>query len=252
MTGSPLLARLSQAGFVVACAVAWSVASDRHLVNPLLLPSFTRVMSDLGELLRQGAYVSDLLVTLRELFIAFAIASALGLLTGYFVGRSRFLSRAFEPLIGGLYSVPTILLFPLFVLYFGIGQGSKIAMGSTIAFFPIALTTIAGLANVDAGLVRAARSMGATNWSLFWSVMLPAALPVIAGGLRLGLILALLAILGGETIASIDGLGRRIVDAADSMETSKMFAYTLLALAMAICLNAAVTAAERFARSRMG
>jgi ABC-type nitrate/sulfonate/bicarbonate transport system permease component len=252
MTASPTLSRFVQLAFVAACGVAWFFATEHGAINPLLLPSFRRTMSDLWVILRDGEFWPDLFVTLYELGVAFAIASLLGLIVGYFVGRTRFAIRVFEPLFSSLYSVPTILLFPLFVLFFGIGTGSKIAMGATIAFFPVVLTTIAGLGNVDAGLVKAARSMGASNWQMFSMVMLPASLPVVISGLRLALILALLSILGTETIASLAGLGRQIVNYSDAMETSKMFAYTLLVIAIATALNGAVTAAESFVRRKVG
>jgi ABC-type nitrate/sulfonate/bicarbonate transport system permease component len=252
MTPLPIVSRSVQLLFVLACGVLWYVSTAQHLVNPLLLPSFTLTMSDLWTLLRDGVFWPDLFVTLYELGVAFSIAAIAGVLLGYVVSRTRFTIQVFDPLFSGLYSVPTILLFPLFVLFFGLGPGSKIAMGTTIAFFPIVLTTMAGLGNVDAALTRAARSMGASNWQMFWSVMLPASLPVVIGGLRLGLILALLAILGSETIASLSGLGHQIVNYSDAMDTSKMFAYTLLVLAIATLLNGIVTALESFARRKIG
>ncbi len=252
MTMPTYLSRGVQALFVVACGVAWYAATVHGAINPLLLPQFGRTMGDLWVLLRDGEFWPDLFVTMYELVVAFSMAALLGLIVGYFVGRARFTTRVCEPLFSTLYSVPTILLFPLFVLFFGIGPGSKIAMGATIAFFPVVLTTIAGIGNTDASLVKAARSMGATNWQMFWLVMAPASLPVVISGLRLGLILALLAILGSETIASLSGLGRQIVNFSDALETSKMFAYTLLVIAIATALNGLVTAAEGFVRRRVG
>lgn len=242
----------ARAVFVLACLGLWYVASEHGHVNPLLLPSFRRTMADLWSVLSNGELWPDLLVTLRELAIAYALALVAGLCVGVLVGRSAFSTRVGEPLLSALYSAPTILLFPLFVLFFGIGDGSKIALGACVAFFPIALTTIAGLANVDAALVTAARSMGANGWRLFWFVLAPSASRVIIGGLRLGLIVALLSILGGETISSLAGLGHQIVYYSDAMETSRMFAYTILVLVIASALNGAVTALENLARRRMG
>jgi ABC-type nitrate/sulfonate/bicarbonate transport system permease component len=153
-------------------------------------------------------------------------------------------------LLSGLYSIPAILLFPLYLLFFGLGPGSKIAIGTTIAFFPIVLNTIAGLAYVDKAYITAARSMGASDVQLFWSVMLPAAFPVVLTGLRIGCIVAFLSILGGETISSLAGLGHRIVSLAENMETSRMFSNILFAVLIAIVINIIVTFAE--ARGRRG
>jgi ABC-type nitrate/sulfonate/bicarbonate transport system permease component len=150
----------------------------------------------------------------------------------------------FEPLLAGIYSVPIILFLPLYVLFFGLGPASKIALGTSISFFPIVLSTIAGFGYVDRMYVVAARSMGASNWQLFRHVLLPAALPVILTGLRMGFTVALLSILGSETIASLAGLGHRIVHLAEAMEMSRMFAYIVFVVAIAATLNTIVSTLE--------
>src|SRR5215475_1239778 len=152
--------------------------------------------------------------------------------------------RVFEPLLSGIYSIPLILFLPLFVLFFGLGPWSKIALGTSISFFPIVLNTIAGFGYVDRIFVTAARSMGASNYQLFRYVLLPAALPVILTGLRIGFTVALLSVLGSETIASLAGLGHRIVHLAEAMEMAPMFAYIVFVVAIAAILNALVSALE--------
>src|SRR5262249_17272824 len=148
-----------------------------------------------------------------------------GVALGYLISRSSYLIRVFEPLLAGIYSVPIILFLPLFILFFGLGEPSKIAIGATISFFPIVLNTIAGFGFIDKMYVTAARSMGASDYQLFRWVLLPAAFPVILTGLRMGFTVALLSILGSETLASLAGLGHRIVHLAEGMEMARMFAY---------------------------
>jgi ABC-type nitrate/sulfonate/bicarbonate transport system permease component len=150
----------------------------------------------------------------------------------------------FEPLFASIYAIPIILFLPLFVLFFGLGPASKIAIGATIGFFPITLSTIAGFAGVDRLYVTAARSMGASGFDLFRHVLLPAALPVILTGLRMGFTTALLSIIGSETLASLAGLGHRIVSLAESMEMAPMFAYIVFVIAIAAILNAIVSTLE--------
>jgi ABC-type nitrate/sulfonate/bicarbonate transport system permease component len=150
----------------------------------------------------------------------------------------------FEPLLAGIYSIPIILFLPLYVLFFGLGPASKIALGTTISFFPIVLSTIAGFGFVDRMYVVAARSMGASDYQLFRHVLLPAALPVILTGLRMGFTVALLSILGSETIASLAGLGHKIVHLAEAMEMTRMFAYIVFAVAIAATLNTVVSTLE--------
>src|SRR6516225_8747223 len=124
------------------------------------------------------------------------------------------------------------------------GPASKIALGATIGFFPIALNTVAGFGYVDRVLVVAARSMGASDLQLFRYVLLPAALPIILTGMRMGFTVALLSIIGSETIASLAGLGHRIAYLAEAMEMAPMFAYIAFVVAIAAILNALVSALE--------
>ena len=233
--------RLVQLGFVAVVLLVWQVAGSQHLISPILLPPLTAAWQAFERLLSTGSYWPHLAVTLYELAIAFLIASILGCMIGYLVSRSRFWVRVFEPLFAGLFTIPTILLLPLYVLFFGLGPASKIAIGATIAFFPVVLNTIAGFDYVDKIYVTAARSMGASGVQMFRSVMFPAAFPVVLTGLRMGFILAFLAILGSETIASLSGLGHQIVTYSESMDPDKMFAYIFFAIIISFLLNGIVS-----------
>ena len=138
------LGRLVQVAFLAGLILVWYLATTRWGVNRLLLPNPVAVFHDLVEILRTGEYVDDLKITLGELAAAFAIAVTGGLTTGYLISRSPYLTKVFEPLFAGIYAIPIILFLPLFVLFFGLGPASKIAIGATISFFPITLNTIAG------------------------------------------------------------------------------------------------------------
>ncbi|HKA74190.1 MAG TPA: ABC transporter permease [Xanthobacteraceae bacterium] len=241
---SRLLSRLVQIMFLIVLLVLWYLATTKWGVSHLLLPNPVKVYDELKDVLASGEFIPDLRITLTELAIAFALSSLSGITLGYLLSRSQFLIRVFEPLLAGVYSIPIILFLPLYVLFFGLGPASKIALGTTISFFPIVLNTIAGFGYVDRIYVVAARSMGASDFQLFRWVLLPAALPVILTGLRMGFIVALLSILGSETIASLAGLGHRIVHLAEAMDTARMFAYIAFAVAIAASLNVIVTMLE--------
>ncbi len=236
--------RALQIAFLFALLLLWYLAANDWGVNHLLLPDPLAVWHQFVDLLKSGAYLPDLRVTAAEFAAAFLLAMTTGTITGYFVSRSRYLIRVFEPLFAGIYSIPIILLLPLYVLFFGLGLESKIALGTTISFFPITLATIAGFGNVDRTLVTAARSMGASDYQMFRYVLLPAALPVLLGGLRIGFTVALLSILGAETIASLAGLGHHIVELAEDMEMSRMFAYIVFVIVMVALLNGVVSHLE--------
>jgi len=245
-----LASRAVQIGSLLVLFALWYLATNFWGVNHLLLPNPVSVWRQLLDVLKSGAYLPDLRVTATEFAAAFALASLSGTVTGYVVSRSRYWIRVFEPLFAGIFSIPIILFLPLYVLFFGLGLESKIALGTTISFFPIVLATIAGFSNVDAMLVTAARSMGASNYQLFRYVLLPGALPVIVGGLRIGFTIALLSILGSETIASLAGLGHHIVELAEDMEMSRMFAYITFVVVMVALLNGIVSHLEARGRRR--
>lgn len=243
-----LASRAVQVGFLAGLLVLWYLATARWGVSHLLLPNPVRVWQEFIDVLSTGEFWPDLRVTLGELAVAFVISSIAGISIGYLVSRSPYLIRVFEPLLSGIYSIPIILFLPLYVLFFGLGPSSKIALGATISFFPIVLNTIAGFGYVDRIFITAARSMGASDYQMFRYVLLPAALPVILTGLRIGFTIALLSILGSETIASLAGLGHKIVQLAEAMEMARMFAYIVFVVMIAAFLNIAVTTLERRAR----
>jgi ABC-type nitrate/sulfonate/bicarbonate transport system permease component len=243
-----IVSRLMQVGFLALVLLAWYLMSHQLGVNRLLLPQPESVWAQFVAILKSGDYIADLSVTLYELAVAFTCSALAGTLSGYFISRSRYRIEVLEPLMAGLYAIPAILLFPLYVLFFGIGPGSKIAIGMTVSFFPVVLNTIAGLRGVEPLLVTAARSMGATPLQLFLQVLLPGALPMILTGLRMGFIVAFLSILGTESIMSFSGLGHRIVSLAESMDNAAMFAYILFAVIISAGLNAVVFFVESRAR----
>ena len=236
--------RVVQLGFLIALIVLWQLATTSWGVSAILLPRPVAVLHELMGELKAGRFFGDLRVTLFELVIAFAISALAGTLSGYLLSRSQYLIRVFDPLFSGIYAIPAILFFPLYVLFFGLGPPSKIAMGITISFFPIALNTMAGFGNVEKTFIVAARSMGCSEYQLFRWVLVPAAAPVIVTGLRIGFILAFLSILGSETIGSLSGLGHRIVMLAEGMDTARMYAYIAFAVAIAALLNMIVSFLE--------
>jgi ABC-type nitrate/sulfonate/bicarbonate transport system permease component len=239
-----LASRMVQIGFLLALLALWYAATNFWGVNHLLLPNPAAVFHQLVDVLKSGQFLPDLRVTATEFVVAFLLAMTSGTLVGFFVSRSRYWIAVFDPLFAGLYSIPIILLLPLYVLFFGLGPASKIAIGATISFFPIVLSTVAGFGNVDRTLVTAARSMGASDYQLFRYVLLPAALPVILSGLRIGFTVALLSILGSETIASLAGLGHQIVQLAENMDMARMFAYIVFVVAITVLLNGLVSHLE--------
>jgi len=250
----PLVIRLAshgvQVAFLVVLLVAWLLATHVWHVSSILLPNPVDVWRQLVDVIRSGEFIYDLRITLSEFVAAFIIATVLGVTVGYFVSRSPYLIKVFEPLFAAIYAIPIILFLPLYVMVWGLGPASKIALGATISFFPIVMNTVVGFGNIDRTLTAAAKSMGASNIQMFRHVLLPGALPVVLAGLRMGFTVALLSVIGSETIASLAGLGHRIVNLAENMEMARMFAYIVFVVAIVAVLNAGISMVEAYARWR--
>ena len=178
--------RLIQYGFVIVVFAAWYISTATKSISPLFLPPLDNVYDELLRILRQGEVLTALRTTLGTVAVAYCVSVTLGISIGFGVTRSNYLMRLFEPLFSSLFAIPLGLLFPLFILFFGIGPSSKVAFGATYSFFPIVLNTIAGLGYPNKKLVDAAKSMGANQMQMFWRVLLPGALPIMLTGLRIG------------------------------------------------------------------
>ena len=242
--GQRILAVSIQVAVVVLLFGAWAYVTHGSRTLSLFLPAPDRVWANLGTIAASGALWAAAKVTLLEIAEAYAIAAAAGILAGFLVARSDRLTRLCEPMLSGLFAIPITMFFPLFILFFGIGPGSKVAYGAVYAFFPIALNTIAAFAGVDRLYLRSLRSMGATGLQQLRHVYLPAAMPVTITGLRIGFFICIASVLGGETLASAAGVGRSIALAAELMDTARMYAWIVFVVLVTLILNLLVYAAE--------
>ena len=239
--------RIIQLAFVAIMGGAWWFVTSTGKISPLFLPKPDAVWNAFMRLINIGQFWPAVLVTLGTIARAYALAVIFGVLVGYLVTRSKFATEAIEPIIAGLFTIPITLFFPMFILFFGIGTGSKIAYGAVYGFFPIALNTIAALSNVDERYLRAAQSMGATRLETFRHVLMPCSFPVMLTGLRIGFFICFASVLGGETLSSVAGVGRNIALAAELMEPARMYAWIAFVIFTAITLNMVVTALENHA-----
>jgi ABC-type nitrate/sulfonate/bicarbonate transport system permease component len=239
---------LIQLGFVVIVAAAWYWSTATGSVSRLFLPAPAAVWLALSRLVVTRQFWSAVEVTLLTVAQAYAIAVVAGILVGYVISRTRFRIDVLEPIIAGLFTIPITLFFPIFILFFGIGTASKVAYGATYAFFPIVLNTIASFANVEPHFLHAAKSMGASRWDTFRHVLIPSALPVLLGGVRIGFFICFAAVLGGETLSSVAGVGRNIALAAELMEPARMYAWITFVVLTALILNLVLSGFDRRAR----
>jgi NitT/TauT family transport system permease protein len=173
-------------------------------------------------LLTEGGY------TLTATLMAFVGGSLAGVAAGLVFSISPALEKVLQPIFIGFNSLPRIALAPLFLLWFGLGMGSKVALAVFLTFFIVLDSTLAGVRSVDADHLTLARTLGATRAQVFVRIALVSALPTLFTGLRLGLIFSLLGVIGGEIIASEHGLGQYLSFLAGSFDTNGVFAVLLL------------------------
>jgi ABC-type nitrate/sulfonate/bicarbonate transport system permease component len=211
-------AALLRAASIALFFALWYAAAllNAHVVkvfNPLLLPAPHTVLLAGIEMVRSGELQRDILASLSRVVQGFLLAAIIGVAVGTAVGRSRRLEYLVEPTIELLRPIPPLAFLPMMVLWFGIGETSKVAFIAYAAFFPIFTTTVEGIKYVDPLLLRAAASLGATERDIFRYVVLPAAMPNIITGLRIGFGLSFFVIVAAEFIAADSGLGFLINDA---------------------------------------
>lgn len=220
---------------------SWEVASGRW-IEEVFVSRPTQVVARLYELFFvTGAIYTHLRVTITEIAVGYAIGSAVGLIVGYFLGRSRVLTDIFEPYILAFYSIPKIALAPLFIIWLGIGIGSKIAVVILSAFFLVFFNTFAGMRNINEDFVNLARVMGANERQVTRRVILPSAAPFIIIGLKTAVPYSVIGAIIGEFIASSRGLGFYILYSASTFDSAGLFAgiFILVALVFTVnqCLN---------------
>jgi ABC-type nitrate/sulfonate/bicarbonate transport system permease component len=205
----------------------WYAASltNAHLIklfNPIMLPPPDAVLKVGIAMAMSGELMRHIVASLSRVVQGFFIAAGLGVLVGTLVGRSRVLEDLVEPVVELLRPIPPLAFLPMMVLWFGIGEASKIGFIAYAAFFPIFTTTLEGIKFVDPLLIRAAASLGASERDIFRHVVLPAALPNILTGLRIGFGLSFFVIVAAEFIAADSGLGFLINDARTFFLISNM------------------------------
>lgn len=206
----------------------WEVAARSALVSPRYFPPPTVIATMLGRLLAGGDFWSDALTTLARLAVAFVVAAAAGVPLGLAMGLWRPLRRIVEPPITMLYPLPKIALLPLFLILLGVGENAFVVTAAITAFFQIVISTAGGTATIDPRLLEAGRNYGARGIALFRKVILPAALPAVLTGLRLGLGLALITVIAVEFVAAKSGLGHLVFRYWQMLLTAEMYAAFVL------------------------
>jgi ABC-type nitrate/sulfonate/bicarbonate transport system permease component len=233
-------------GFIAVASflAIWEIVARMRIMPPLFLPGPTDVVKAGIEAAQHPQLWTDLSTSGMELAIGYTVAAVtaipLGLLTGWYP-RWR---HATDPFINFLYATPRVVLVPLFIIWFGIGPESKVALVFLGAFFSIVINTNAGVRSLDPNLLKVARSFGASDLRIFRTIALPGSVPFILTGLRLGIGHALIAVVVGELIGARAGIGLRIAIAGATFQTAKVFALVTVVAMTGLVMTAALARAE--------
>ena len=229
---------------LAALLVPWQLGVEYGLINPLFFSSPLAIFNFLVRELGGGTIWPHVLVTVREALLGFLIGAAAGVAAGILRMQFPLFGDVTNPFLTILNVLPRVALAPMFVLWFGIGEGSKIALSVSLVFFILMLSTEAGIKSLDRELIVTQRALGATRTQLFWKVMLPGAVPAMFSGMRLGVVYSLLAVVVGEMIASQMGLGQRIAFYAASFQGDGLLGTILILAAIGLLFNVVVVNAE--------
>lgn len=218
---------------IFAVIVGWELLVRLEGLAPIFLPPPSSILKYLFAMIVDGSLPYHLAITFLRILAGFLIAAVAGIFVGIVMGMSPLAARIIDPWIGALYPLPKISLIPLLIIWLGTGEAYKIVISSVTAFFPIVISTFAGIREVNSGLIKAAKDLGASTRQIQIKIVVPAALPAIFSGLQLGMGVTIILVVAAEMIggSSDSGMGYLLVHAGQVMETEKVFA-SLIALAV--------------------
>lgn len=224
--------------------VFWQLASG-HLIRSLYVSKPTDIALRLYQMFASGEIWPNLIVTGEELVLSYVVGVVLGLLLGYWLGRSPKAAVIFEPYIMAFYGIPKIALAPLFIIWFGIGIWSKVALSGTMVFFLVFYNMYTGVRSVSRETVDLALVLGANERQLGRHIYLPAAAPFILLGMRMAIPFAVIGVIVGEFTSALKGLGLFINYSASTYDPAGVFAGIFILLTFVMAANAAATRLEK-------
>lgn len=243
MAASPRMSARGPGGLRLIATIVllggWQAMALSGLLFRDVVPTLQAIALGLAGVLGAAAFYQNLVVTAGELAVAVVIGGGAGLVVGLVLGGSRFLSVALERWLNYLGPTPKIILFPVMILLFGVGSGSKMAMGAVSCFFPVAISVAAGVRGVNPILLRVGPSFRAGRWAMLTKIYLPAMLAPLVNGCRLGFGVALIGVLLAKTKLSNQGIGFMVMQAYQRFDMPRMYGLLLVTVAFAALMNGA-------------
>jgi NitT/TauT family transport system permease protein len=232
-------------GGLAVVLAAWQVATMTDLVPSFLLPSPSAVASRFARGWGDASLARHTLVTLSEVLAGLLLGVLAATVLGYSIAKSASLERLLSPYIVASQAIPIVAIAPLLVIWFGPGRISKVLIASLIVFFPVLVNTVVGVRSVPQDLRELMRSLRASRWQTFSRLEIPAALPVLLGGLKIGATLSVIGAVVGEFVGADEGLGFLVSIGRGLYDTALVFVAVFLLIAMALALYGLVAWFER-------
>jgi NitT/TauT family transport system permease protein len=230
----------------VAILALWELGSRAGVISPLVLPAPSEALGALGDLVETGMLWKHLGASLYRLILGWISGTILGLVVGFSIGLFSIARAGLVPLVSAIFPIPKIALLPLFIIWFGIGEGSKVATILFGTFFPTVIATYGGVDNVDRGLIRMGQSFGLAWLSIVRKIILPGALPAILSGFRISASIAIILLVAAEMIGAEFGVGAYILLAGSLMATDQLIAGVAILSVMGLCVSWLIGRAERY------
>lgn len=207
----------------LAVLVIWEVIARAGLVDPFFVPAPSAVFVALGAMIWSLELPKALAVSLRRIVIGFGLSVVISVAIGMLMARIRLVEALVDPLVELIRPVSPLAIFPLAILWFGIGEMSKIFLIALACAFPVILNTYAGVRAIDVSYIRVARSLGASNSEILHRVILPGCLPQVFTGIRIAWGISLIVIIAAEMIGGSSGIGYLILDAQQTFRVERVF-----------------------------
>jgi ABC-type nitrate/sulfonate/bicarbonate transport system permease component len=230
---------------LAVAVVGWEVAARTVMTNRLVFVPPSAVAVALRALVADGTLWKHAQVSLQELGLGFGLALGAGVALGMALGMSRSLRDWLDPLLSALHATPVVALAPLFIVWLGLGIASKVAVVFLAAVFPVLISTATGVSTVDRGLLDVGAAFCASRWRVVTAILLPAALPSIVAGARVGVSRGVVAVVAAELFGARAGLGFLILAAGQTFDTATLFAAVVLLAVAGVALVELVKLLER-------
>lgn len=225
--------------------IAWDLIVRVSGLPKFILPSPWDVWTRLLKSLADGSLLLHTGYTLIEIVLGLFFGVCFATIIGYLLAKSRSLEKIVSPYLVASQAIPIVAVAPLLILWFGSGITSKVLICSLIVFFPVLVNTVVGVRAVQPALYDLMNSVRATRWQILFKLELPASLPVLLGGLRIGATLSVIGAIVGELVDAKNGLGFLLKVGDFQYDTSMVFVAVFMLVSLALCLYGVVTLLER-------